>query len=59
VTAHVGTLLGGEPPNPKPPQGTQVERQPPPPKSEAVETAGEGEGATDEAVPANAEETST
>jgi len=59
VTAHVGTLLGSDPPNPKPPQGQEVERQPPPPKSDAVETAGEGESPTDDPAPETAGETAT
>ena len=39
VTAHVGSLLGSDPPNAKPPQGDPVERVP----SEAVTTAVEEE----------------
>jgi len=30
VSAHVGGLLGSDPPNPKPPQGTLSDRRPPP-----------------------------
>ena len=62
VTAHVGTLLGNDPPNPKPPQGDQVERTPPPPKSDAVEAADEGEAPAEGAEGADApasEETAT
>jgi cytochrome c oxidase cbb3-type subunit 3 len=59
VTAHVGTLLGSDPPNPKPPQGEAAERQPPPPKSDAVETADDGEASTDEAAPDAGGETAT
>lgn len=38
VSSYVGGLLGSEPPNPKPPQGTLAQRQPPP---EVMATDGE------------------
>jgi cytochrome c oxidase cbb3-type subunit 3 len=59
VTAHVGTLLGTDPPNPKEAQGQQVERQPPPPKSDAVEASGEQQDAPDETAEVTAEDTAT
>ena len=56
VSAHVGSLLGTDPPNGKPPQGEQVARVAPEPKVEGEEDAttevetDEGEAATVETV---------
>jgi cytochrome c oxidase cbb3-type subunit 3 len=41
VSAHVGSLLGSEPPNAKEPQGDQVARVPPDPSAESSEQAHE------------------
>ena len=46
VSSYVGSLLGSEPPNAKPPQGDAAERQPPT-RASAVETAAEGATAAD------------
>jgi cytochrome c oxidase cbb3-type subunit 3 len=45
VTSYVGTLLGSNPPNPKPPQGELYVRQPPTPDNR-LEAAGENDGPT-------------
>jgi cytochrome c oxidase cbb3-type subunit 3 len=42
VTAHVGSLLGSNPPNPKPPQGDPVERLAPEPVADAQTESEDG-----------------
>jgi cytochrome c oxidase cbb3-type subunit 3 len=51
VSSYVGTLLGTDPPNPKPPQGNQQVRLAPVPAAEA-EVASDPEAAETEAEPA-------
>jgi cytochrome c oxidase cbb3-type subunit 3 len=48
VSAHVGSLLGSDPPNAKAPQGDQVSRQQPGPATETTEATAEGEAAAAE-----------
>ena len=51
VSSYAGTLLGGEPPNPKPPQGDRVDRLPPQPE-DGLEAAGDEAAAELAAEPA-------
>lgn len=54
VSAHVGGLLGTDPPNGKPPQGDQVERLAPEPIAEGGETAPDGEASEADTTEADA-----
>ncbi len=50
VSAHVGSLLGSDPPNAKAPQGNQVERLAPEPVAEGEAATTEDESATEEVI---------
>jgi len=54
VSAHVGSLLGSDPPNAKAPQGKQADRVPPGPMAEAEEQTPEGEPSDVEPAEADA-----
>jgi cytochrome c oxidase cbb3-type subunit 3 len=54
VSAHVGSLLGSDPPNAKAPQGDQVVRNPPEAAVEDEEDTAEGDASEGEAAEADA-----